>query len=60
MSAAQLSELVYCIYDYTLRLAEANNFNTHTINRPEYFENKTANDIKYYLGLQKQIFEQAA
>ena len=41
-------------------LAEANNFNTNSINRPKYFKKKTSDDLKYYLNMQKQIFEQAA
>lgn len=60
VSAAQFSELIHCIFDYTLRLAEANNFSAQKINRPKYFKKKTSDDLKYYLNMQKQIFEQAA
>jgi hypothetical protein len=57
---AQLSELIYCIFDYTVRMATANNFNAKAINCPKYFNKKTSDDLKYYLNIQKQIFEQAA
>lgn len=60
VSISQFSELIHCIFDYTLRLAEANNFNAQIINRPKYFKKKTADDLKYYLNMQRQIFEQAA
>ncbi len=58
--AAQFSDLVNCIFDFTKRLAEANNINTRSINRPKYFHKKTSDDLKYYLNMQKQIFEQVA
>ena len=60
ISADQFSDLINCIFDFTKRLAEANNFNTNSINRPKYFKKKTSDDLKYYLNMQKQIFEQAA
>lgn len=60
VSASQFSDLIHCIFDYTLRLADANNFNSKSINRPKYFKKKTSDDLKYYLNMQKQIFEQAA
>ena len=60
ISAAQFSDLINCIFDFTKRLAEANNINTHSINRPKYFKKKTSDDLKYYLNMQKQIFEQVA
>lgn len=60
ISAAQFSDLINCIFDYTKRLAEANNISTQSINRPKYFKKKTADDLKYYLNMQKHIFEQAA
>ena len=55
VSTSQFSELIHCIFDYTLRLAEANNFNAQIINRPKYFKKKTADDLKYYLNMQRQI-----
>ena len=60
ISAVQFSDLINCIFDFTKRLAEANNFNTISINRPKYLKKKTSDDLKYYLNMQKQIFEQAA
>lgn len=60
ISAAQFSDLINCIFDFTRRLAEANNISTRSINRPKYFHKKTSADLKYYLNMQKQIFEQAA
>ena len=60
ISAAQFGDLINCIFDYTMRLAEANNVSTKSINRPKYFHKKTSDDLKYYLNMQKQIFEQAA
>ena len=60
ISVAQFGDLINCIFDYTMRLAKANNINTQSINRPKYFTKKTADDLKYYLNMQKQIFEQAA
>lgn len=60
ISATQFSDLINCIFDFTKRLAEANNINTRLINRPKYFQKKTSDDLKYYLNMQKQIFEQAA
>lgn len=60
ISAAQFSDLINCIFDFTKRLAEVNNINTHSINRPKYFKKKTSDDLKYYLNMQKQIFEQVA
>ena len=60
ISSSQFNELIHCIFDYTLRMANANSFNAKIINRPKYFKKKTSDDLKYYLNMQKQIFEQAA
>lgn len=60
ISATQFGDLINCISDFTKRLAEANNISTQSINRPKYFKKKTAEDLKYYLNMQKHIFEQAA
>lgn len=60
ISTAQFGDLINCIFDYTKRLAEANNISTQSISCPKYFKKKTADDLKYYLSMQKQIFEQAA
>lgn len=60
ISAVQFIDLINCIFDYTKNLAEANNISTQSINRPKYFKKETADDFKYYLYMQKHIFEQAA
>lgn len=60
ISSSQFGELIHCIFDYTIRLAEANNFNVQAINHPRYFKKKPTDDLKYYLNMQKQIFEQVA
>ena len=57
---SQLSELIHCIFDYTIRLAQANSFNVKLINRPKSFKVKTADDLKYYLNIQREILQQAA
>ena len=60
ISSDQFGDLMNCIFDFTKRLAEANNFDANFINRPKYCKEKTTSDLKYYLNMQKQIFEQAA
>ena len=60
ISAAQFSDLINCIFDYTIRLAEANNISIKSINKPKMSKKNTYEDLQYYLNLQKSIFEQAA
>lgn len=48
------------IFDYTIRLAQANSFNVKSINRPKYFKAKTADNLKYYLSIQRELLQQAA
>lgn len=60
ISATQFSELIHSIYDYTKRLAQAYNIELQPINQPKRFKKKTADDLRYYLNIQKQILEQAA
>lgn len=60
ISAHQFSELIYSIFDYTIRLAEANNINPALVNKPKILKKKDCSDLQYYLNLQKTIFEQAA
>lgn len=57
--AYQFSELINCLFDYTKRLAKANNINSDFINRPKIFEKKDYSDLQYYLKVQKGIFEKA-
>lgn len=60
ISAVQFSELIYSLFDYTIRLAEANNISPTFINRPKLLKKKNYSDLQYYLNMQKSIFEQAA
>ena len=60
ISLKQFNELINCIFDYTKRLAAANQINIQNIDRPKVLKNKTSDDLKYYLNMQKQIFEQAS
>lgn len=60
ISATQFSDLINSIFDYTIRLAEANNISIKSINKPEMSKKNTYEDLQYYLNLQKSIFEQAA
>lgn len=60
ISASQLSDLIYCIFDYTVRVAQTNSCNVKSINRPKYFKAKTADNLKYYLNIQREILQQTA
>ena len=60
ISASLFSDLVHSIFDYTIRLAEANNISPALINKPKVLKKKTYSDLQYYLNMQKTIFEQAA
>ncbi len=60
ISTLQFSDLIYSIFDYTMRLAEANNINPTLISKPKILKKKTYTDLQYYLNMQKTIFEQAA
>ncbi len=60
ISASQFSDLIRSIFDYTIRLAEANNINPALISKPKMFKKKTYLDLQYYLDMQKSIFEQVA
>lgn len=60
ISVSQFSELVNCLFDFTKRLAEANNISSEFINRPRVFKKKGYSDLQYYLNVQKDIFEKAA
>ena len=60
ISTSQFSDLVHSIFDYTIRLAEANNISPALINKPKVLKKKTYSDLQYYLNMQKTIFEQAA
>lgn len=60
ITATQFKNLIQSIFDYTIRLAEANNVDTDTIIKPKNMRNKSYLDLQYYLNIQKNIFEQAA
>lgn len=61
ISASQFNDLIHCMFEYTQRMAEANNFNKKSIHRPSLFKKQhSPTDLKYYLNMQKKILEQAA
>jgi hypothetical protein len=60
ISPSQFSKLINAIYDYTQRLAQANNINTEAISSPKLFKKKNYTDLQYYLNMQKNVFEQVA
>lgn len=57
ITVSQFSDLMHSIFDYTIRLAEANNINPALISKPK---KKNYSDLQYYLNIQRSIFEQAA
>ena len=60
ITAFQFSDLIRSIFDYTIRLAEANNIDPALISKPKMLKKKTYLDLQYYLDMQKSIFEQVA
>lgn len=60
LSAKQLSELFFSIYDYTKRMAEANCAQVDTIHAPKMFRKNTVADLQNYLHIQKEILSTAA
>lgn len=60
ITASQFSDLIHSIFDYTIRLAEANNINPVLISKPKILKKKNYSDLQYYLNMQRSIFEQAA
>lgn len=60
ITAFQFSDLIRIIFDYTIRLAEANNIDPALISKPKMLKKKTYLDLQYYLDMQKSIFEQVA
>lgn len=60
ISSTQFSTLIKAIFDYTQRLAEANNIDTEFINRPKLLKKENFTNLQYYLNMQKSIFEQVA
>lgn len=60
ITASQFCDLIRSIFDYTIRLAEANNIDPALISKPKMLKKKTYLDLQYYLDMQKSIFEQVA
>lgn len=60
LTAKQLSELFFSIYDYTKRMAEANCAQVNTIHVPKMFRKNTVADLQNYLHIQKEILSTAA
>jgi len=60
ITTSQFSNLIHSIFDYTIRLAEANKINPVFISKPQIIKKKTYLELQYYLDMQKSIFEQAA
>lgn len=60
ITASQFSDLIHSIFDYTIRLAEANNISPVLISKPKILKKKNYSDLQYYLNMQRSIFEQAA
>ena len=60
ITASQFSDLIHSIFDYTIRLAEANNISPTLISKPKILKKKNYSDLQYYLNMQRSIFEQAA
>lgn len=60
LSAKQLSALFYSIYDYTKRMADANNIDSSNVKAPSHFRKNTIVDLQSYLRFQKEILSSAA
>ena len=60
LSAKQLSELLFSIYNYTKQMATANSVNATTIHAPKVFRKNTVIDLQNYLHIQKEILCNAA
>lgn len=60
LTAKDLTTLFYSIYDFTKRLAEANNISVSELKAPHKFKKNTVVDFQNYLRIQKEILEKAA
>lgn len=60
LSAKQIGDLLYSIYDYTKRMDEANCIKTNTIHAPKVFRKNTVEDLQEYLQIQKEILSNVA
>ena len=59
LTAKQLTTLFNSIYDFTKRMAEANNVRVD-VKAPKIFKKSTVVDLRNYLDIQKSIIEKAA
>lgn len=59
LSATQLTNLFYSLYDFTKRMAEANNASVN-VQSPHVFKKNSMKDLRNYLDIQKSIIENAA
>lgn len=59
LTAKQLTTLFNSIYDFTKRMAEANNVHVD-VKAPKMFKKSTVVDLRNYLDIQKTIIEKAA
>lgn len=59
-STDQLKELLNLIYEYTIRLTEANLIDFGNIEKPEMTDAKAIINLQQYLAAQKKIFEVAS
>ena len=59
LTAKQLTTLFNSIYDFTKRMAEANNICVD-VKAPKMFKKSTVVDLRNYLDIQKTIIEKAA
>ncbi len=60
LTAKQLTTLFNSIYDFTKRMAEANNVHVDELKAPRFFKKNTVVDLRNYLDIQKSIIEKAA
>lgn len=60
LSTKQILDLLFSIYDYTKRMAEANSVTTTSIHAPKVFKKNTIIDLQNYLYIQKDILSSAA
>lgn len=60
LPVSQFNELINVIFDFTQRLAAANNINPKSINHPKTFKKNASTSLQYYLNMQKTIFEKAS
>ena len=60
LTSKQLYSLFNSIYDFTKRMADANNVNAKGIKAPSKFSKEKILDLQNYLVMQKQILDNAA